>query len=261
LTENTEGMKDLIKTTSEIENMRAGGRILAQVLQTVAAAVKPGITTAELDSLARQELGRLGAEPSFLNYGAETGNPFPAALCTSVDIGVVHGIPSPEVILKEGQIIGLDIGCWYQGMCTDMAVTVGVGKISPAIKKLLNVTKTALELAIKTVKAGATSGDVGYAVQSFVESQGFSVVRQLVGHGVGKAVHEEPNIPNFGKKGTGLKLKSGMTLALEPMVNWGGYEIENLADGWTVVTKDGSLSAHFEHTVAVTDKGCEVLTK
>ncbi len=253
-------MNNLIKTTSEIEIMRAGGRILAQVLQTVAAAVKPGISTAALDTLARQELFRLGAEPSFLNYGAPPGKPFPAALCTSVNSGVVHGIPLATQILQAGQIIGLDIGCWYKGMCTDTAITVGVGKISREAEKLIKVTAKALQRAVAAVKPRATLGDIGQAIQSYVEAQGLAVVRQLVGHGVGRAVHEEPAVPNFGKKGSGLKLLAGMTIAIEPMVNVGGYEIKALPDGWSVVTKDGSLSAHFEHTVVVTKQGCEVLT-
>ncbi len=253
-------MSSLIKTTSEIEIMRAGGRILAQVLQTVAAAVEPGITTAALDILARQELERLGAEPSFLNYGAADGNPFPAALCTSVDNGVVHGVPSAQVVLRDGQIIGLDLGCWYKGLCTDTAITVGVGKISSAAEKLIKVTAKSLQRAVAVVKPGATVGDIGQAVQSYVEAQGFSVVRQLVGHGVGRAVHEEPAVPNFGKKGTGPKIVAGMTIAIEPMVNIGAYETKVLPDGWSVVTSDGSLSAHFEHTVAVTKRGCEILT-
>lgn len=253
-------MSVTIKTPKEIETMRQGGAILAQVLQTVASAVKPGITTADLDSLARQELKRLGAAPSFLNYGAESGNPFPAALCTSIDSGVVHGMPSSEVILQPGQIIGLDIGCWYKGLCTDMAVTVGIGQISDAAAKLIKTAQEALQRAITVIKAGATVGDIGQAIQSYVEAQGLAVVRQLVGHGVGRAVHEAPNVPNFGKKNTGLKLIPGMTLAIEPMVNAGGWEIKILPDGWSAVTSDGSLSAHFEHTIVVTEQGCEVLT-
>lgn len=253
-------MNNLVKTPAEIEIMRAGGHILAQVLQTVARAVQPGVTTAELDALVCQELKRLGAEPSFLNYGAAEGNPFPAALCTSVDSGVVHGIPSARQVLTEGQIIGLDIGCWYKGLCTDTAITVGVGKISSVAEKLIKVTAKSLQRAMAVVKSGAALGDIGQAVQSYVEAQGFSVVRQLVGHGVGRAVHEEPAVPNFGKKGTGPKLVAGMTIAIEPMVNMGAYETKVLSDGWSVVTSDGSLSAHFEHTVVVTKKGCEILT-
>lgn len=251
----------LIKTKTQIEKMRAGGRILASVLNQVAAAVKPGVKTAELNNLAETLLKQWGAKPSFLGYGHEQGKPYPASLCTSVDEAVVHAIPSVDHILQEGEIIGLDIGCWYQGLCTDMALTVPVGKASPKALKLIKITKLSLAEGLRQVRAGAHLGDVGAAIQTFVEAEGFSVVRQLTGHGVGKAVHEEPVVPNFGKKGTGIKLAAGMTLALEPMVNEGGYEIKVLADGWTVVTADKSLSAHFEHTVLVTDGGYEILTQ
>lgn len=252
---------NFIKTKAEIEKMRAGGKILANVLSQVAAAVQPGVTTAELNELAERLLRQQGAKPSFLGYGQETGNPYPATLCTSVNEAVVHGIPSAKMVLREGQIIGLDIGCWYAGLCTDMAVTVGVGKISPEAGRLLKATKEALEIGLRQVRAGARVGDIGHAVQTFVEAQGFSVVRALVGHGVGHEVHEEPPVPNFGSHGTGVKLEAGMTIAIEPMVNAGRSGVKTLADGWTVVTADKSLSAHFEHTVAVTHDGCEILTQ
>jgi methionyl aminopeptidase len=251
---------NFIKTKSEIDIMLAGGRILAKALAATVAAVKPGVSTQELDKIAAASLKSNGAKPSFLGYGAESGKAFPATICASVDSQVVHGIPSDQPKLKEGQIVGLDIGCWYQGLCTDMAVTVPVGKISPSAQKLLEVTAQALQLGLKQVRAGARVGDIGAAVQSYVEANGFSVVRQLVGHGVGRAVHEDPPIPNFGRAGTGLEIKEGMALAIEPMVNIGSYKVDVLDDGWTVVTADGSLSAHFEHTVAVTKNGCEILT-
>lgn len=251
----------LVKTKAEIETMRVGGRILATVLGEVAAAVCPGVTTAALNELAEQRFRELGAIPSFLRYGEESGNPFPASLCTSVDSAVVHGIPSSKTVLGEGQIVGLDLGCWYHGLCTDMAMTVAVGNVSPAAAKLIKVTRTALELGLKQVKAGVHVGDVGAAVQAYVEANGFSVVRQLVGHGVGRAVHEEPQVPNFGRAGKGTVLGADYTIAVEPMVNQGGYEVETLEDGWTVVTADRSLSAHFEHTVLVTKNGFEVLTR
>ncbi|MBU1038782.1 type I methionyl aminopeptidase [Patescibacteria group bacterium] len=254
-------MSKLIKKNEEIEIMRQGGRILAEVLHLVATEVKPGVSTAYLNDLAEKLLKDRGAKPSFLHYGKETGNPYPATLCTSVDSAVVHGLPSSNIILQTGQLVGLDVGCWYQGLCTDMAITVAVGKISSQAEKLIKVTKQALSVGLAVIKDGATVGDFGQAVQVYVEKQGFSVVKQMVGHGVGYAVHEDPPIPNFGQAGQGLKFKTGMTVALEPMVNMGQSDIKVLSDGWTVVTTDGSLSAHFEVTVAVTDKGCEILTK
>ncbi len=250
----------ILKSDNEIKILRVGGKILAKVLYEVAKTVKPGITTEELNQLAIKRLRKLKAEPSFLNYGAETGHPYPAALCTSVDDAVVHGIPNSKVVLKEGQIVGLDLGCWYEGLCTDMALTVPVGAVTSEVTNLLKVTKTALEIAIKQAKVGNKTGDIGNAVQEYVEACGFSVVRQLVGHGVGREVHEDPPVPNFGKPGTGYELKEGMVIAIEPMVNMGDYPVKNLKDGWSVVTLDGSLSAHFEHTVAITDKGPQILT-
>ncbi len=248
------------KTQAEIEIMRQGGKILAQTLIEVAAAVKPGVSTLHLDMLARQGLKTRGANPSFLGY--RTGNQsYPASLCTSVDNGVVHGVPSPDFILKEGQIISLDLGAWYQGLCTDMAITVPVGKISKTAAKLIRITQESLARALEKVKAGARVGDISEVIQSYVEQNGFSVVRTLFGHGVGRAVHEEPRIPNFGHKGTGPLLTEGVTLAIEPMVNIGNPEVKTLTDGWTIVTADNSLSAHFEHTVAVTKHGYEILTK
>lgn len=250
----------IIKSDKEIKILREGGKILAKVLQETASLVKPGITTADLNQFVIKRLRELKAEPSFLNYGEETGNPFPAALCTSVNEAIVHGIPSDKNILKEGQIVGLDLGCWYEGLCTDMAVTVPVGKVTSDIIKLLEVTKKSLQLAIKQAVIGNKTGDIGNTVQEYVESNGYSVVRQLVGHGVGREVHEDPPVPNFGKSGTGYELKAGMVIAIEPMVNMGDYLVKNLKDGWTVVTLDGSLSAHFEHTVAITNKGPQILT-
>ncbi|MDP3986544.1 MAG: type I methionyl aminopeptidase [Candidatus Veblenbacteria bacterium] len=254
-------MNSLVKTAAEIEAMRAGGRILATVLGEVAAAVRPKVSTGELNALAERRLRELGATPSFLDYGKEEGNPYPATLCTSVNTEVVHGIPSQTKVLQEGDIVGLDLGCWYKELCTDMAITVPVGTISVEAKKLIKVTRQALDMALRQVRGGVRVGDVGQAVQSFVEAQGFTVVRKLTGHGVGRTVHEEPPIPNFGHAGTGPVLPAGATIAIEPMVNAGGDEVETLEDGWTVVTADNSLSAHFEHTVLVTENGCEILTR
>ncbi len=253
-------MNHLVKTAAEIEAMRQGGKILASVLQKVAAAVKPGVSTKELDEIAERSLRSLGAEPSFLGYKSDR-LVYPASLCTSVNSEVVHGIPDKNKMLHEGDIVGLDLGCWYKGLCTDHAITVPVGKVSKQASKLIKTARVALELALKPVRAGAAIGDIGEAVQAYVEYQGFSVVRALTGHGLGKAVHEEPVVPNYGKSGLGFKLLAGMTVAIEPMVNEGDYEVDTLDDGWTVVTADGKLSAHFEHTVLITNNGCEVLTK
>ncbi len=252
-------MNKFIKTEKEIQSLRRGGRILAQVLQEVARAVKPGVVSIDLNNLAEDRLRALGARPSFLHYQSEDLI-YPASLCVSVNSEVVHGLPNQEKILKEGDIVSLDLGCWYEGVCTDHAITISVGQASPLAKKLIKITKTALAEALKKVKANAFTGDIGEAVQVYVEAQGFSVVRQLTGHGVGRAVHEPPSVPNFGQAGTGTKLLAGMVLAIEPMVNAGGYEVKTLADGWTVVTVDNSLSAHFEHTVLVTNQGYEILT-
>ena len=254
-------MKNLVKTPAEIEVMRAGGRILAAVLRQVAAAVKPGVSTAELDKIASRELLARGAKPSFLGYRNEQGQAYPASLCTSINHVVVHGMPSAELVLKEGDVLGLDLGCWYKGLCTDTAITVPVGAVSSQARKLIKAAEQALHEGLKQVRGAARLGDIGHAIQTFVAAQGFAVVRALTGHGVGRAVHEEPSIPNFGRAGAGSKLVTGMTLAIEPMVNAGGYEVETLTDNWTVITADGSLSAHFEHTVVVTDNGYEILTK
>jgi methionyl aminopeptidase len=246
-----------IKTPAEIEKLRAGGKILHRILKQVAAAVRPGITKLELDELARKLIAAAGAKPSFEGFGTP---PYPAALCVSVNDVLVHGIPDEQEI-KEGDLVGLDLGIWHQDLCTDHALTVGVGKISKQAKKLLKVTQKSLAIGLKQIKPGKTLGDFGQAVQQYVESQGFSVIRKLVGHGVGYGVHEEPRIPNFGRAGMGEVLEEGMVLALEPMVSVGSPEIIVLANEWDIAMKDKSLSAHFEHTIAVTKKGCEILTK
>lgn len=245
-----------IKNSQEIETMRQGGRILASVMKKLAKKVKPGVSTQELDELAEKLINKAGAEPSFKNYRG-----YPKVACISVNEEVVHNIPSDEKILQKGDIVGLDLGLRYKGLYTDMAMTIPVGKISKPAKKLIKVTKKALEIGLKQVKPGHTIGDIGHAIEKFVLKHGFSVVKTLTGHGVGKEVHEDPRIPNFGEKGKGLKMQEGMTLAIEPMVNIGQSEVVTKDDGWGVVTEDASLSAHFEHTVAVTKKGCEILTK
>lgn len=234
--------------------MRAGGQILAEVLNLAAGRIKPGLKTKELEIFVEQELAKRGAEPSFKNFQG-----YPAALCVSLNDQVVHGIPSNRII-KKGDLISLDLGVRYKGMYTDAAFSQLVAKGTSAVRKLVDTTEQALAAAISEVKAGNTLGDIGSAVEHTAREQGFNVIRDLVGHGVGHRVHEEPQIPNFGSAGEGLKLKEGMTLAIEPMLTMGQPEVKCLPDGWTFVTADGALNAHFEHTVLVTAEGCEVLT-
>lgn len=245
-----------IKTPEEIEKMRQGGRILASIMKKLTKMIKPGIATKEINDLAEKLISQVGAEPSFKNYKG-----YPSATCISVNDEVVHNIPSKNKIFKKGDIVGLDLGVKYKGLYTDMAMTIPVGKVGKDAKKLIKITKKALAVGLKQVKLGNTIGDIGYAIQNFVEPKGFSVVRTLTGHGVGHQVHEEPRIPNFGIPGQDIKLEQGMTLAIEPMVNVGAPEVKTKKDSWGIVTGDGSLSAHFEHTIVVTKKGCEILTK
>lgn len=245
----------------DLENIQASGRILAESLREVARCVRPGITTMELDRIAEREIRSRGGVPAFLGFDGDgaAASSYPCSLCTSVNDHVVHAIPSESVVLKEGDIIGLDLGVNYNGMITDHAVTVGVGVIAPEHQRLIDVTRESLERALKVLHAGARVGDISEAVQSYVEGNGMSVVRQLVGHGVGYKLHEEPRIPNFGKHGTGPTLVENMVIAIEPMVNLGGHDV--VFDGeWTVRTGDGSHSAHFEHTVRVTKDGFQLLT-
>ncbi len=244
----------IVKSDSDLKKLQAGGKILSQVLQLVSTQVAVGITTRELDEIARKAIKSFAAQPSFLDFEG-----YPAALCTSVNDQLVHGIPS-DYQLQTGDIIGIDCGVWYEGFCTDMALTVGVGKIDSVSQKLITVTKQSLSEGLKKIKAQRTTGDYGAAVQQYVEQQGFSVIRGLVGHGVGLAVHEEPRIPNFGSKGKGEVLTEGLVIALEPMVAIGSYQVETLTDGWTIVMSDGSRSAHFELTVMVTPAGYELIT-
>jgi methionyl aminopeptidase len=251
--------KGLIKSPEEIEIIAEGGRLIHDILHKAAGLVRPGISTWELNEFAEAEIEKIGGRPSFKNYGPKK-NPFPAGLCTSVNDVVVHGIPSKETILKEGDIVGLDIGMEYKGLYTDTAITVPVGKISTQAQKLIDVTKKCLDAALKQVKAGNKIGLVSSTIQETAERAGFSVVRDLVGHGVGYDVHEDPAVPCFGKPTQGPVMQEGMVLAIEPMVNMGNYFVDFDPDGWTIRTKDKSLSAHFEHTVAVTAKGCRILT-
>jgi methionyl aminopeptidase len=244
----------IIKSPEEIAIMRQAGRIVAKVLQTLIKEIRPGIKTKELDSICAQELARYKAQSSFKGYRG-----FPACLCVSVNDEIVHGIPG-ERVLCEGDIVSLDVGAIFKGFQGDAAVTVGVEEISPEARRLLEVTQGALWSGIKAAKHGAYLGDVSAAIQHYVESRGFSVVREYTGHGIGREMHEEPQIPNFGVPGQGPLLQKGMTLAIEPMVNAGGWSTRLSDDGWTVTTADGSLSAHFEHTIAITNTEPDVLT-
>ncbi|KFO67665.1 methionine aminopeptidase, partial [Smithella sp. SCADC] len=231
----------ILKLPDEIEKARTSNRIVAEVLNRLREKVKPGVRTRELDKLAAEIADKRGAKPAFKGY-----NGYPYALCVSVNEVVVHGMPS-ERILEEGDIVGLDFGVCYQGFFGDAAITLPLGRVTQKASRLMQVTEQSLYAGIEQAKAGNRLGDISAAVQDIVEAAGYSVVRDFVGHGIGKSLHEEPQIPNFGKKGRGIELKSGMILAIEPMVNEGNYKVEILPDGWTVVTKDGSLSAHFEH--------------
>ncbi len=245
----------IIKSASEIALMRQAGHIVATVLQTLSREVKPGLKTKELDHLTVCELYRLGAKPSFLGYRG-----YPASLCVSINDEIVHGIPGDRFIC-EGDIVSLDFGAVFQGYQGDSAVTVPAGKVSPDAKELLEVTQQALAEGIKAARSGNHLGDISAAIQEYAEKRGFSVVREYSGHGIGRALHEEPQIPNFGIAGHGLLLKPGMTLAIEPMLNIGTWKTKIADNQWTVSTADGSLSAHFEHTIVITNGDAEILTR
>ncbi len=246
-----------LKSAREIDLMAQGGKILAATIDMLRAAVHPGVSTAALDTIAEDFIrSHEGAVPAFKGlYG------FPGSICASVNSEIVHGIPSPKRVLDDGDIVSLDVGVGYHGYFTDSATTVPVGDIQPETKRLLDVTQEALAAGIGAAKAGNHVGDIGAAVQGVVEAAGFSVVRDLVGHGIGVEFHEEPQVPNYGKPKRREKLVPGLTLAIEPMVNIGGPLTRTLGDRWTIVTLDGSLSAHFEHTVAITENGPRVLTR
>ena len=245
-----------MKSSKEIEKMRRAGEVTRDVLQLVRGLVKPGVTTFDLEKAAVARLAELGVKAAFKGYHG-----YPCALCTSVNSEVVHGIPSQKRVLKEGDIVSVDFGVVVDGYFGDSAITVPVGAGDADVARLLAVTDKSLHAGIAVVRPGATLGDVGAAVQDVVEAEGFSVVRDFVGHGIGVHMHEDPQVPNFGERGRGMKLKVGMVIAIEPMVNAGKPDVEVLGDGWTAVAKDGSMSAHFEHTVAVTATGARVLTE
>ncbi|MFI3205758.1 MAG: type I methionyl aminopeptidase [Clostridia bacterium] len=245
----------VLKTTRDIAAMREAGKISQMALRLAGDAVKPGISTYEIDKIAQNYIVKSGAKPSFLGYGG-----FPASACISVNDVVIHGIPSKKQILKDGDIVSIDVGAFYKGFHGDNAWTFPCGKISDDAQKLLDATKESLFEAIKMATVGNRLGDIGSTVEEYVKSRSYSVVRDFVGHGVGAKLHEDPAVPNYGKLGRGQRLVSGMTIAIEPMVNVGSHEVEILSDGWTTKTIDGKLSAHFEHTIAITSNGPVILT-
>lgn len=245
----------VLKTGRELNVMKEACRISAGALKTAGKAVEPGVTTAELDKLAEDYIISQGAIPNFKNYHG-----YPATACISVNNEVIHGIPSRKRKLKQGDIVSIDLGAKFEGFHGDNAATFACGDISPEAKRLMDITEQSLYKGIAAAVSGGRIGDISAAVQSFVEANGYSVVRQFVGHGIGRELHEAPEVPNFGTAGRGIRLLPGMTLAIEPMVNAGGYEVKVLPDGWTVLTRDGSLSAHFEHTVVITNDGPKILT-
>ena len=245
----------LLKSARELEHMRAAGRILAEVKERLKALVRSGTSTKDIDEDIESFIVGKGAVPAFKGYRG-----YPATVCTSINNEVVHGIPSAKRKLKDGDIIGLDLGCIVEGYYGDCAITLAVGPVPERVQELLDVTRESLDKAIVQCRAGNRIGDISYAVQAHCESHGFGVVRAFVGHGIGRALHEEPQVPNFGKPGRGPYLEEGMTLAIEPMLNAGACDVESLCDGWTMVTKDRSLSGHFEHTVAITKNGPDILT-
>ena len=246
----------LLKSPRELALMRRAGQVLAEVTERLTAWVGPGLSTQEIDEDVENFIRARGAAPAFKGYRG-----FPATICVSINDEVVHGIPSPRRRVKEGDIVGLDLGCIVEGYYADCALTLAVGEVAPRVRELLDVTRDSLARAIAACWPGRRLSDVSHAVQQHVEAHGFAVVRQFVGHGIGRDLHEDPQVPNFGEPGRGPQLKPGMVLAIEPMVTMGSWEVRVLEDRWTAVTVDGSLAAHFEHTVAVTEDGPEILTR
>ena len=246
----------VLKTSRELAVMREAGRISQKALRLAGEAVEPGVSTWEIDKLVRQYIEKAGATPSFLNYGG-----FPASACISVNDVVIHGMPSKSILLKKGDIVGIDVGACYKGYHGDNAWTFPCGEVSEAAQALLDATEKALFLGIEQARPGNRLGDVGHAIQAYVEARSYSVVREFIGHGVGANLHEDPSVPNYGTPGRGVRLQPGMVIAIEPMVNQRGPKVRVLEDGWTVKTRDGGLSAHFEHTVAITPDGPAILTR
>lgn len=244
-----------VKTDAEIALMRESGKITRDVLDLIGSRIRIGMTTKELDKIAYDYIKSCGAYPSFLGYSG-----YPASICASIDDIVVHGIPSDNETIKDGQIISIDVGVLYNGWQGDAARTFMVGNVSEEKKKLVKITEECFFKAIENLHDGSPIGDIGHNVQTHAESNGFSVVRALVGHGIGRDMHEDPSVPNYGKKGTGIRLKKGMTIAIEPMINAGTYQVDFLSDGWSVRTRDRKPSAHYENTIAITDNGVEILT-
>jgi methionyl aminopeptidase len=244
----------VLRSDDEIKLIRQAGSILAEALEKLKRSVRPGVRTRDLDTIAREEIMKRGGYPAFKDYKG-----FPANICVSINEAVVHGIPSNRKI-KDGDIVSIDIGVKFKDYFADAAITVAAGQISDTAQKLIDVTEKALYIGIENALPGNRISDVSNSIQAHVESNGFGVVRALVGHGIGARLHEEPEVPNYGRPGTGPKIESGMVLAIEPMVNAGAFDVETLEDGWTTITKDGSLSAHFEHTIAVREKKAEILT-
>ena len=244
-----------IKTDEQIALMRESGKLTKNVLDLIGRSIKVGMTTKDLDKIAYDYIKSCGAVPSFLGYSG-----YPASICASIDQMVVHGIPSDDVVIKEGQLVSIDVGVVYNGWQGDAARTFMVGEVSEQKRKLVKTTEECFFKAIERLRDGSPLGDIGYNVQTHAEANGFSVVRALVGHGIGREMHEDPSVPNYGKKGTGIRLKKGMTIAIEPMINMGTHQVDFLSDGWSVVTRDGLPSAHYENTIAITDDGVEILT-
>lgn len=244
-----------IKTPAEIEQMREAGRLTKNVLELVGKEIREGMTTLDVDKIAYDYIKSCGAEPSFLNYAG-----YPASICASIDEMVVHGIPSKDIVIKSGQIVSIDVGVIYNGWQGDAARTFIIGDVDEEKRKLVKVTEECFFKAVENLRDGTPLGDIGYAVQTHAETNGFSVVKAMVGHGIGREMHEDPSVPNFGRKGTGIRLKKGMTIAIEPMINAGTFQVDFMSDGWGVKTRDRRPSSHYENTVAITENGVEILT-